>query len=366
MGSSILNFLYIGNFIDLFSETDRFLMMQLFCIPMSEFSYFMIGTALIFICYKKKKRLDIILCLIIVLVLIFKFVYIFSDLVERNPAIFYTDSTYQRFFFNPLFNFDIYLIGMIFGMVNYAVQNGIINKESLIEERPFVKFPIYLSKLCDYKGIQKKKKNNNYIHFIFIIILLLFSLVIIPILFKYNFETLVRKNDPSIFFVFISLIDIQLFTYCFHFFAMSCYVSGKNIFFEILNANISSYGLRFGFWVVLATPATTFLVVYSNEANVNLSFFMVLIYGAITLINTIVVGLLYFLVLEMPYKKLVKLYFNITTELNKVYLEDETEESESIDNGVPGMNELSEKDLLDEKGEENNNKEEDDEDEFKD
>ena len=365
MGSTFFNMIYVGNLIDLFSETDGFLMMQLFGIPVSEFSYFMIGTVLIFICYKKKKRLDIILCLIIVLVLIFKFVYIFSNLEERNPAIFYTDSTYQRFFFNPLFNFEIYVIGMLFGMMNYVVQNGIINKKSLIEERPFVKIPVYLSQLCDYKRILKKKKNNNFIHFIFIIILLLFSIFIIPLLFKNNFETYVRKNEPNTFFVILSLIDIQLFTYCFHFFAMSCYVSGKNIFFEILNANVHSYGLRFGFWVVLATPATTFLVVYSNEANVNLSFFMVLIYGSMTLINTFAVGLLFFLVLEMPYKKLVKLYFNITTELNKVYLEDETEEG-TIDNSGLGLKELNEKDLLEENGGENNNKEDDDEDEFKD
>ena len=92
---------------------------------------------------------------------------------------------------------------------------------------------------------------------------------------------------------------------------------------------------------------------------------MVLIYGSMTLINTFAVGLLFFLVLEMPYKKLVKLYFNITTELNKVYLEDETEEG-TIDNSGLGLKELNEKDLLEENGGENNNKEDDDEDEFKD
>ena len=363
MSTSMTNYLYVGNFIDLYSGSDKFLMMQLFCIPMSEFNYFMIGSVLIFICYKKKLRLDIFIIILLIVSIAFKIVYVLTNLEDRNPGMFYTDSAYQRFFFNPIFNFSFYLIGMLFGMVNYIVQNGLTNKESLIKERPFGKIPLYLSKLCLYH--QKGQKSNHYAHFIIIVLLLLFSLLIIPILFANNFENIIEKNSPDIFFITVSLIDIELFIYCFHIFSMSCYVSGQNIFFEILNANISSYGMKLSFWMVLGTPTLTYLVVYNNEANINLSFFMVLVYGSITLINTIVISLIFFLVMEMPYKKLVKLYFNISAELNKVYLEEESEENGGINDGDIGMNELNEKDLLEENGDENKNKD-DNEDEFKD
>ena len=344
----ITNYLYVGNFYDLFSDNDKFLAMQLFCIPMSEFNYFMIGSVLIFICYKKKLRLDIFIIILIILSMAFKFFYVLSDPKERNPGMFYTDSDYQRFFFNPVFNFSFYLIGMLFGIVNYIVQNGLNNKELLIKERPFAKIPLYLSKLCLYHN--KGQKSNHYVHFIIIVVLLIFSLIIIPILFANNFENIIEKNSPDIFFIFLSLIDIELFIYCFHFFSMSCYVSGQNIFFDILNANISSYGLKLGFWIVLGTPTLTYLVVYNNEANINLSFFMVLVYGAITLINNVVISFIFFLVMEMPYKKLVKLYFNISAELNKVYLEDENEDGGNIHDSGIGINELSEKELFDENG----------------
>ena len=363
MSTSMTNYLYVGNFIDLYSGSDKFLMMQLFCIPMSEFNYFMIGSVLIFICYKKKLRLDIFIIILLIVSIAFKIVYVLTNLEDRNPGMFYTDSAYQRFFFNPIFNFSFYLIGMLFGMVNYIVQNGLTKKESLIKERPFGKIPLYLSKLCLYH--QKGQKSNHYAHFIIIVLLLLFSLLIIPILFANNFENIIEKNSPDIFFITVSLIDIELFIYCFHIFSMSCYVSGQNIFFEILNANISSYGMKLSFWMVLGTPTLTYLVVYNNEANINLSFFMVLVYGSITLINTIVISLIFFLVMEMPYKKLVKLYFNISAELNKVYLEEESEENGGINDGDIGMNELNEKDLLEENGDENKNKD-DNEDEFKD
>ena len=363
MSTSMTNYLYVGNFIDLYSGSDKFLMMQLFCIPMSEFNYFIIGSVLIFICYKKKLRLDIFIIILLIVSIAFKIVYVLTNLEDRNPGMFYTDSAYQRFFFNPIFNFSFYLIGMLFGMVNYIVQNGLTKKESLIKERPFGKIPLYLSKLCLYH--QKGQKSNHYAHFIIIVLLLLFSLLIIPILFANNFENIIEKNSPDIFFITVSLIDIELFIYCFHIFSMSCYVSGQNIFFEILNANISSYGMKLSFWMVLGTPTLTYLVVYNNEANINLSFFMVLVYGSITLINTIVISLIFFLVMEMPYKKLVKLYFNISAELNKVYLEEESEENGGINDGDIGMNELNEKDLLEENGDENKNKD-DNEDEFKD
>ena len=363
ISTTMTNYLYVGNFVDLYSDSNKFLAMQLFCIPMSEYNYFLVGTILIFICYKKKLRLDIIIIILIILSIIFKFVYVHTNIEERNPGMFYTDSVYQRFFFNPIFNFSFYLIGMLFGMVNYIVQNGLTDKESLVKERPFAKFPLYLSKLCLYQ--QKGQRNNHYVHFIIIVLLLIFSLVIFPVLFCHNFENIIEKNSPDFFSIFISLIDIELFIYCFHFFTMSCYVSGRNIFFDILNANISSYGMKLSFWMVLGTPTLTYLVVYSNEANINLSFFMVLVYGSITLINTVVISLICFLVLEMPYKKLVKLYFNISAELNKVYLEDCSEDNGEVNDSDIGMNDLNEKDLIEENGINGTNNK-DDEEEFKD
>lgn len=352
LGTTFPNYLYFGNFVDLFSNNDGFLMMQLYCIPVSEFNYFIVCSILIFICYKKKLRLDIILSLLIFIDMAFKIAYIVPEIQERNPGIFYTDSPYQRFFLNPIFNFDFFLIGMMFGIMNYVVQNGMVKKESLINERPFVKIPLSLLKLSDYT------KNKNFIHFIIIVILMIFFLIIVPILFSQNFEDIIESESPPIYFVIFSLIDIELFIYCFHFVLMSCYVSGRNLFFKIFNAHISSYGVKLSFWVIMGVPTLTYLLIYSNEANINLSFFMVLVYASITLINAVVIGLVYFLFLEMPYKKLIKLYFNISEEINKLYLEDECDDNEKDD---IGMNELSEKDLIGENNDEKTKlKEEDD------
>ena len=246
---------------------------------------------------------------------------------------------------------------MFFGILNYAIQNGLIKNESILNKRPFISFPLYLLKYTDYQ------KNKNYIHFIIMVIMMLFSFSIFPNLFGIYFEDIIEKNDPNIFFIIISLVDIELFIFSFHFVLMSCYISGRNFFFKLFNAHISSYGMKLGYWIIFSVPTYTYLCVYGNESNIDLSFYMVLIYSAVTLYNAIIIALVFFLLLEIPYKKLVKLYFNISSEINKVYLEEEGDE-----NNAMNMNELNEKDIEGDNNDEiiKDTEEEDEEDDIKD
>ena len=232
---------------------------------------------------------------------------------------FYTDTYYQKFFLNPIFNMDFYLIGMFFGILNYVVQNGMTDEEPLIKKRPLVKMPLFFLRFMDYN------KYKNYICYIFLLILMIFSLMIVPILFIVNFESIIKDNNPNIIFIIFSLIDIELFIISFYFFLLSSYISGANIFFQIFNAKF-----------------------YENGANFNLNFIMVLFYAFIILFNVCLICVIYFLVMEMPYKKLIKLYFNISAEINKVYLEDENEENIQLN-----MDGLNENNLLNEINDEN-------------
>ena len=122
--------------------------------------------------------------------------------------------------------------------------------------------------------------------------------------------------------------------------------------------------MKLSYWLIFSIPTITYLVVYSNEANLKLNFFIVIIYSAITLINSGVISLLLFLFLEMPYKKLIKLYFNINSEINKLYLEKD-DENNTLDTGI-GLDDLTEKDILDNDNDDNAKKNNDEEDDVKD
>ena len=357
LGPALGNYLYYGSFLDLFrDEYEDIYMMRVFSIPMCEFNFFIICSIIIFIGYKKKWRIDIISIIIALVFFIFKIIYIMTDIEKYNPGMYYVDSSYQRFFFNPVFNFDFYLIGVLFGLVNYVVQNDLAKKESLIKERPFSGIPIYISKKSDYK------KNKNYIYFIIVIMLFIFFLFFTPQYFKANFKSVIEEKDPGYLFAIISSIDIEFITICFHYLALSSYVSGRNIFFDILISPIFSYSLKLGFWICMATPSFTYIVLYYNDATISLNFITVIINSAINLVSMIIISVIFFFIMEMPYKKLIKLYFNISSELNKVLLDDEAEADESANNNQEvAMNELSEADLNNNNNDANNKEEEDEE-----
>ena len=353
IGYALGNYLYFGSFINLFEiQTGNIYMMRLFSIPMCELNFFIVCSIIIFIGYKKKWRIDIISCTMALVFLIFKIIYIMTDIKKYNPGMYYVDSSYQRFFFNPIFNFDFYLIGVIFGLVNYVVQNDLSKNESLIKERPFSGIPIFLYKISDYK------KNKNYIYFIIVIIFFIFFLFFTPQYLIHNFDYIIKDNDPGYLFAIMSSIDIELITICLHYLALSSYISGRNIFFDILISPIFSYSLKLGLWLCIATPSFTYIILYYNDATISLNFITVVINSAIGLVGMIIISLIFFFIMEMPYKKYIKLYFNISSELNKVLLDDEIDEPRNQD--VP-MNELSESDLNNNKNEANDKEEEDEE-----
>ena len=344
-------FLIYRNIGDLFSHQeddnkgDKINILQIFSLIICECNFFIIGSIFIFICYKKQYRLDIIIYVLLFLLLIFKIVFILLRKGHSNPGMFYFDSDYQRFFFNPAFNFDYYLIGMLFGMVNYVLQNEIAKKEQLIKERPMVKIPTYLSKLCDYN------RSGHYIHFICSMIFFIIFFTIFPILFSINFKDIILDERPPLFFLIISSIDVDFFIYLFHFFMISCYISGRNSIFKLFNANMWSQYSKLYFWVIIFTPLINYYIIYKTETQLNLSFLIVLIYGAICGANLYVISLLFFVIIEMPYKRLIKLYFNIHSILNKSN-EDDDDDNEKEDKKNPlhsdtFFSELNEKGLED-------------------
>lgn len=350
------NFFMYLNFYELFSEKHddkdnlEICVLEVFSLIVSELNFFIIGTLLIFICYKNKFSLDYILCFLIVIFCIFKIILLFVK--HANPGTFYFDSVYQRLFFNPIFNFDYFLIGMFFGIVNYAVQNEISKKESLMNERPMVTIPIFVSNLCDYQ------KWGNFIILIISTVIMLISLIIFPILFKHNFDDIITNNNPPIYFTILSSIDVDLFIGLFHLFMMSCYISGRNMFFKYFNSPIWTQGAKLYFWLVMLAPLVNYYVIYKTETQLNLSFTIVLIYGAICSVNLYLISFFFFVLLEVPYKKLIKLYYNISSKINSNE-EDEDEENESNyplqKNSL--ITELSEKDL---EGKDDNDNEEED------
>ena len=366
------NFLFYQNFIEVFSkkqendydqykEESKISILKVFSIIVCEFNFFIIGSILIFVCYKKKLPLDIILLFLIFVFLIFKTIYIVSK-DNINPGMLYTDSIYQKLFYNPIFNFNYFLIGMLFGIVNYVVQNDVSKNESFIKERPMLSIPIVISKACDYN-----KKTRHFIHYILSLIIFVICSIIFPIVFNFEFKSIIKKNEPPTYFKIISSIDVDIFLYLFHFFMLSSYITGRNIFFRLLNTNVWLQISKLYFWIVLLTPILSYYVLYKTETQLSLDRFFILIYGAICGTNIYILSVGFFIILELPYKKLIKLYFNVSNKINSEEEDDDEFNNEKYPLQKESiMTELNEKDLEKMNKEEKEDDEENDQDDKED
>ena len=348
LNTGIGYFLYYQNFIDLFKKHEhdvlsnkKISLLQVFSIIICETNYFIIGSILIFVCYKNKLPLDYIILFSIVLLTIFKVIYNFSK-SEINPGMFYFDSVYQQFCFNPIYNFSYFLIGLFYGIVNYVVQNDISKKEAFTKERPMVGIPIIISKACDYK------KRRNLVNFILSLIFLFIFLIGFPYIFNRQFDDIITKDEPSIIFKLISSIDVDFFLYLFHYFMIACYISGRNMLFKFFNSNVWVQISKLYFWIILLTPIVNYYIIYKTETQINIGFFIVMIYSAICITNLYIISVALFVIIELPYKKLIKLYFNITSKISESDLDDIDDENNDMKYPLQKesvMTELSEKDL---------------------
>jgi hypothetical protein len=144
--------------------------------PINEIFFFLIGTIIISIGYKCKLRIDIfiiitILCFFIAKIIIY---IIFSKKNENSYlTIDYYSLNYGIVTLNPLYNISYFLIGMYFGLINYAIQKGITNiykenqykKYYQLEESNMKKEEneenSLLSPINDNDEVSKDNKENN-------------------------------------------------------------------------------------------------------------------------------------------------------------------------------------------------------------
>ena len=137
-----------------------------FNIVYNEIFFFIFGTILIYLSYKNSLRLDIIILLLFMVLeigkfLVFYFLFFNDDETKRfYPIMFFQSQTYKYILSNPFYNMSSMLIGLLFGMVNYCIQNNIKANENI---KSFLKIP---------KSIIHLMKRNDFILFILVVFFL--------------------------------------------------------------------------------------------------------------------------------------------------------------------------------------------------
>ena len=104
-----------------------------FWLPYNEIFFFLMGLIIMTIGYKYKLRIDYFLIISTLVIFISKILYSYLKRAKNDElyyaTLYYYLFDYGKFMINPIFNLSSYIIGMYFGLINYAVQKGITSFE---------------------------------------------------------------------------------------------------------------------------------------------------------------------------------------------------------------------------------------------
>ena len=322
-----------------------------------EIIYFIITSIIIFIGYKKNKRIDLLLKIIFVILILFRIIYYFVKVGLDNKDYFgYND--YGQFYTSTIYNYSFYIIGIHYGMINYVIQKGYSIKDLMKNNKKYL-----ISALNILNA--SKKKNKKYLNIILIIsiILLLFNMFIQYIVI-YSIKIIKSNNNLSqnmeiykkdLFSQIIMLFDSDIFVLSINAISLCMYLKGDNILNNILCHSIWSIFNRFYFsYILLINPIILYLI-YNIETPILFNISNCFFYSFMSFIFVYLITMVVYIVFELPLKKTIRYwlklnenefkerlsnvdatfsyqknekFFNSATESITEYNEDEEEEDE--------------------------------------
>ena len=281
-----------------------------FDIVYNEIFFFIIGSILIFYSFKNTLRLDIIILVLFVFLETLKFI-IYHLLYKKNPnerfypIMFYQDQPYAFILYNPFYNMPSMLIGLLFGMVNYCIQNNAKANENI---KTFLKIPKLILSFVKKEGCFK------YILLISFSILLFGSSLLFTIILNYFFEFDDTNKIQQIdnFFTsysanLISLYDTDIGIIATFFLLIQIVLLGSSYIMGFFSHQYWGIISRPYFTCILLIDLLSFLVFYQSENRIKLELFNVFFFSFEIFIVLIFLQVIIFVLIEIPLKKLNKL-----------------------------------------------------------
>ena len=334
---------YLASILFLFfpfdNEANKAITYDDFDIIILEIYLFILFSLVLFITYKKNLRLDIFLIILFFLGLGSKIAFYLilknSKKEGSNEDYFYptkgfTNKEFKYVLNNPLYFFSSFSLGSFFGLVNYAIQKS---AKSINDFRD----KLYLSIPIKFVNSLKKRP-------------LLYSIIFIIIFFAYfiwcglSYDALFLSEDKlstdSLALEFFQneyinvyyLVDIDIFVFILFLTAIS---------FNLIGENIVSSFLEHEYWNIFSRPYFSFMllvqtvgsnILYRMNSQIDNDISTILFFTITNIISSIIFGMLLYILLEVPLKKINKFIFTKKNTEGIIENDDNKEENEKIEN----------------------------------
>ena len=297
-------------------EANNEIKYDFFDIIILEISLFILFSFVLFIFYKKNFRLDIFLIVLFVIGLAIKvvvYLVIISPKMKDQGTVYddyfypskgFTNKKYKLILNNPLYFFASISIGLFFGLVNYAIQKSAKNIKDW-KDKLYLTIPIWF--------VNKLKKRPGIYSIIFLLVFI-FYFIWCGLSYKALFisdESLKEDYTAKKFFdsqsinIYFSL-DVDIFVFIL-FLAMTP--------INLIGENAISSFLEHEYWNMFSRPYFSFMllvqtvgsnILYRMNTQVNNNITTILFFTIINIISSIIFGMLLYILLEVPLKKVNK------------------------------------------------------------
>ena len=190
------------------------------------------------------------------------------------------------------------LIGLLFGMINYCIQNSGKANEN---EKKFLIIPKLILKVI------KREDQLRYIFFIFSIFLLFGSSSIFFFLIKNenneNIDEFFKKTSYNIIFLY----DIDIGIIGTFFLIIQIFLLGSSYIMGFFSHEYWGLISRPYFTYILLVDLLSFLILYQSENKIKLELFNIFFFSFEIFIVLLIVQVIIFVFVEIPLKKLNKL-----------------------------------------------------------
>ena len=320
-----LSFLFIPSFsFDSSSRIEQNIFDYLWIVN-NEIIFFLIGTFIIFFCYKFKFRNDKFLIFLTLIIYVFKIIFCLF-LGDFYPTIFYYFFDYGKLM---IFNLSYFLIGMFFGSINFTIQKGIvvsnINESNEIKNKPYLIIPC---KIVNYY-----KSCGNYLisfYVFFQIIIAIFISCSIYIFIDEEPDKMINNSFLNKFLIF----DNEIYVIIIHSIALIFYIKGLNLINDFLSNNFWLMLNKFYFTYILIINVIILYVIYMSDARILFSDINIILYSLVCGTFLIIFSIYIYAFIELPFKKMLKILIQRWQYKEEIIEKKDDDEDDDSDSDV--------------------------------
>ena len=339
----------------------------------AEMMFFLVGSLIIFIGYKFKYRFNYFFSFFASLVFLCKIIYLIKNIfmsdndkeASGNDNIFRSGGEsngnkddfefnirHQTLYYfldgfeilwNPLLNYIYFYIGTVFGAMNYVFQKKITYEMIVNSDRLYLEHAqSFLKKLAD-----RSKKTVYCISFVSLLFVIAFSFSQFGFLLYYDSRSELELDHCTAFitsaaFNAILYFDIELVVLLVQLMAFGFNLKGNNYVNNMFSHSLWFVFEKIYFLIILFAYPVILYILSQIELRITLNMFNVLLFSFIALFYVLLFSSIFYVILELPLKKIIKVIANAHLGSQSAITQDEdntNEEQPELINYLPIMNE---------------------------